>query len=128
MLRKFLLMTLGLALLVACAPAVTTLTEANDGQTVQLKKDGSLSITLVSNPTTGYQWTVDQIDGSQLKQLGDPEYVTDCPNGLPGCGGHQTFHFTATAAGQSQLRLIYHRTFETNLPPLHTFSVTINVQ
>lgn len=129
MLRKFLSLTLALAVLAACAPAVTTLTEANSGQTIQLQKDGSLSITLISNPTTGFQWTVDQIDASLLKQQGDPEYVSDCPpSGITGCGGHQTFHFTAMAAGQSQLRLIYHRTFEANVPPEQTFGVTINIQ
>lgn len=128
MLRKITLMTIVLAILTACTPATTVLTEANNGQTIQLKKEGSLSITLVSNPTTGFQWTIDQIDPAQLKQLGEPDYATDCPNGLPGCGGRQTFRFTAIAAGQSQLRLIYHRTFEPNTPPAQTFSVTIDIQ
>jgi inhibitor of cysteine peptidase len=128
MLRKFVLITLALAMLAACTPAGITLTEANNGQTIQLKKDGSLSITLSSNPTTGFQWTIDQIDPAQLKQLGDPDYVSDCTGGMVGCGGRQTFRFTATSLGQSQLRLIYHRTFEANVPPAQTFNVTINIQ
>lgn len=131
MLRKFNSIILTLALLAACAPAApsaTVLTEANNGQTIQLKTGSSLSIALISNPTTGFQWTIDQIDPTQLKPLGDPDYTTDCPSGLVGCGGTQTFHFSATGAGQSQLRLIYHRTFETNMAPAQTFSVMINIQ
>ncbi len=106
----------------------TAMTEANDGQTLRLKKDGVLIVTLVSNPTTGFQWTVDQIEAAYLKQQGEPDYVSDCPDGRPGCGGHQTFRFTAGGAGQTKLRLIYHRPFEKDKPPAQTFGVTINIQ
>ena len=107
---------------------MTTITEANNGQTITLAKGATLAVTLASNPTTGFQWTVDPIEPSKLKQTGEPSYVSDCPDGRPGCGGHQTFTFTATAAGRATLRLIYHRSFEPGKPPADAFEVTVKVQ
>ncbi len=120
--------TIRLLAVTACGGAAMTITEAENGQTITVAKGGTLTVTLASNPTTGFQWTVDQPDPSKLKQVGEPAYTSDCPDGRSGCGGHQTFAFTATGSGQTVLRLIYHRTFEQGKPPAQSFEVIVNIQ
>ncbi len=129
--RKFFItiaMAIGaLALLAACKPA--GLTEVDNGRTIEVSKGASLAITLPSNPSTGYAWTVAAVDSSILQQQGDKVYVqgnTD-PN-IVGAGGTESFTFKGLATGQSTLQLVYSRVWETEVAPLQTFEITIVVK
>ncbi|MBM4429116.1 MAG: protease inhibitor I42 family protein, partial [Chloroflexi bacterium] len=42
--------------------------------------------------------------------------------------GKMTLRFTGVAAGQTALKLIYHRSFEKDVPPVKTFEVTVVVK
>jgi inhibitor of cysteine peptidase len=116
-----------LTLLAACKPA--GLTEVDNGRTIEISKGASLSITLQSNPSTGYAWTVATIDSTILQQQGDKVYQqgnTD-PN-VVGAGGTETFTFKGLTAAQTTLQLIYSRVWETDVAPLQTFEITIIVK
>ena len=43
-------------------------------------------------------------------------------------GRTQTVRFEAVEAGQMDLRLVYHRPWETGVEPLETFTVQVTVQ
>lgn len=49
-------------------------TEANEGATVTLKQGQALAVVLESNPSTGYQWDVAQVEPPVLRPLGDPVF------------------------------------------------------
>jgi len=86
-----------------------------------------LIVSLPSNPTTGFQWEVVEIDGAVL-QLGEAaDYEASQPE-LAGSGGVETFYFEAKSDGQITLKLIYHRSWEEGVDPVDEFSVSVVVQ
>ena len=119
-----------LTFLAACKPvAQFELTETDSGRTIEINKDATVTIKLSSNPSTGYAWTVAAVDGTILQQQGDKIYDqgNTAPN-VVGAGGTETFTFKGLAAGQSALQLVYSRSWETGVPPIQTFEITIDVK
>jgi inhibitor of cysteine peptidase len=102
-------------------------TEKEDGQEVRLAKGGSLVVSLASNHTTGYAWTVKEGATPVLSAQFDQRY--DAPNtGLIGSGGTEVFSFKAAAAGKQTLKLTYERSFEPLAPPARTFTLNVRVE
>lgn len=87
--------------------SVTSVTEAQNGGSVELKTGGILEVTLSSNPTTGYTWQVVDLKGDVLAQQGEAEYKADSALPLPGSGGVETFRFKALQPGEAKLKLVY---------------------
>ena len=87
-----------------------------------------MTVTLASNPTTGYGWQVVEINNTVLVQDGDPEYKQEPGmDGLVGAGGSETFRFKGAGAGRTTLTLGYMRPWESG-PPIETFAVQVLVQ
>ena len=113
-------------LLVACGAKEASLGADDAGRQIELAVGEKMLVTLDSNPTTGYQWEVAEIDEAVLKQQGT-EYDADSSQ-LVGSGGEETFTFEAVGAGETTLTLIYHRPWEEGVEPAETFSVTVVVK
>lgn len=128
LLKRFFLTGL-LIILAACTSTggdPLTLTEENNGQSVQIKNGQRLNIALEGNPTTGYNWEVDSINPAILKQVGEPEF--NAASGALGASGVITLQFQAISQGDTTLRLIYHRPWEQGMDPEKTFEATIVVK
>jgi inhibitor of cysteine peptidase len=122
-----LLMAIALTSISGCAAQAALALEADDnGNEITLNKGQTLTIKLEANPTTGYTWEVVETEGAILRQVGDPEFEAD--SDLLGAPGTQTLSFEAAEAGQMELRLVYHRPWETDVEPLETFSVQVIVK
>jgi len=104
--------------------ATTRLTLTDDGAAVVLDEGGTLILDLEANPTTGFTWEIDTADESVLRLAGEPAYQSD--SDLPGSPGTITFTFEAVGAGETELRLVYHRPWE-DVSPIQTFSLSITV-
>jgi inhibitor of cysteine peptidase len=116
-----------LALFSGCGTNGASLTDEDNGKRVTLKPGDVLTLTLESNPTTGYSWQVVKIDNAILVQDGDPEYKQSSGSaGLVGAGGTETFHFKAVGTGAAALELGYMRPWE-SVPPIETFSLTVQI-
>ncbi|HTP02268.1 MAG TPA: protease inhibitor I42 family protein [Anaerolineales bacterium] len=102
-----------------------TLTSKDYGSTVHIKQGGTLTVILEGNPTTGYTWEPAPNSSEQLAQQGEPEFKPD--SSAVGSGGKMTLQFKAGEPGTYPLKLIYHRTFEPNVPPAQTFEATVIV-
>ncbi len=102
------------------------LTEKDTCRMVEITAGDVLEISLKGNPTTGYAWEVDTLDHAVLKQVGKIEFKAD--RKARGAGGKFTLRFEATSPGKTLLRLIYHRSFEKNMPPVKTYEVTVLVK
>ncbi len=132
-LRLFLLLVgLGAVMLVltTCAPGdVVKIGVDSNGGSVELKSGQALAVTLESNPSTGYAWVVDEVDPALLRQEGDAEYQPDKTAGenIVGAGGTETFRFSAIAAGETTLKLVYRRSWETGIEPAQIFSVQVKI-
>lgn len=112
--------------LTACSSNKVEIGAEANGETVELTAGQKLVLSLESNPTTGFDWEVSEIDEDVIKQSGESEYKSE--SDLIGAGGVRTFTFEAVTAGTSALKLIYHRSWEKDIPPEQVFTVTINVK
>lgn len=104
---------------------------ANAADTMTLNVNASqsqFSVTLPSNPTTGYQWTVKKYDNSFLKLIAS-EYLAPQTK-LIGAGGQMQFKFELESGkphpASTQIQFKYERPWEPNKGTLKT--VTVNFQ
>lgn len=115
------------ALFSGCGANGTSLTEADNGKTINLQPGETLTLTLESNPTTGYSWQVMELDNAVLTQEGDPKYKQSSgAEGLVGAGGTETFRFKTIGSGETSLSLGYMRPWE-SVPPVETFTIQVDV-
>ena len=74
------------------------------------KKPQVMELSLDSNPTTGYSWTV-----SQSPELFDvsEEYVENAhEKGMTGVGGQQVFRLSPKSSGTAEVTFVYARPWE----------------
>ena len=81
-------------------------TEAQRGRTVRLRSGDRLRVTLPSNGTTGFAWTVAGMP-EHLRQVTDLVEAAAVPPGLVGAEGRQILIFEAKGPGTGVLRLRY---------------------
>jgi len=130
LMRTMVVMTffLILALFSGCGTNGISLTEADNGRQFTLQTGDTLTVSLASNPTTGYGWQVLEIQDAILIQKGEPEFKQATNSeGLVGAGGIETLRFEAVGSGKTSLKLGYMRPWE-SVPPTETFEITIDVK
>ena len=100
------------------------------GTTQQLKQGEVMSINLESNPSTGYAWYATISDSAVLVQMSEPQYIEPTGSATPivGAAGTQTFFFQAVETGTTTVSLDYKRSWETDVQPLQTITLTVEVQ
>ena len=103
-----------------------TLDKKANASTVELRKGDKLDVMLQGNPSTGYSWAIDSLDSTILEESAKPEFEPD--SDLAGAGGEFTFHFEALKSGETNLRLIYHRSWEKDKKPSDTFEIIVVVK
>jgi len=109
-------------------PEVLVEKDAN-GTTVTLDVDQVLAIKLESNPTTGYAWHVMDVDESILQAEGGPEMIEPTQaTPMLGAGGWQVIRYRAKASGETVMTLGYSRSFEPDVAPIETFTLTVKVR
>jgi inhibitor of cysteine peptidase len=125
---KLLVLAFGIPLALVASGQPAQFNADSNGKTVALKVGDRFDLTLDENATTGYSWEiVDGLDGV-LKQLGDPEFHTErSDKHKVGVGGSVTYHFEAVGEGASTLKLVYHRRWEKDKPPVKIFQLTVTV-
>lgn len=98
------------------------LTKADDGKTVKVTPGATVVLSLPHDASTGYGWMIRGGD------LGAPEqdFVSGDPT-LPGSSGKVTFTWsTAGATGTHTLELVLQRPWAERVPPIDTFTVTLD--
>jgi inhibitor of cysteine peptidase len=115
---------LALSLLISCGAKGKVLEKDDNGQQVHFVVGEKFSVALASNPTTGFQWDVVEMDETVLKQS-SAEYDADIPK-MIGSGGKETFTFEAVGPGETTLTLVYHQPWEKR-EPSQVFSVQVVV-
>jgi inhibitor of cysteine peptidase len=92
-------------------------------ETIQTKTGETFTISLNSNPSTGYDWQIDKIDNNYLEYI-KKDFVQNLP-AMPGQGGTSTLYFKALKAGQTELRLVYCRSWECQKTIAETRNYTV---
>ena len=125
---KLLVLALGLPLALSAADQSAQFNADSDGKTAVFKVGDRFDLTLPENATTGYGWEVVDGLGGVVRQLGEPKFRSNGPDTKRvGVGGTVTYHFKATGVGTTLLKLVYHRRWEKDKPPLKTFQLTVTV-
>lgn len=112
-----------------CKPGMksVTVTKADNGQTIEVAKGGTLVVVLEGNPgSTGYVWGLESGNDAVLKPQGD--YGFTGTSNVPGAGGKFEFKFTAASTGSVTLQFANRRPWEPSDSKAETFSVTVNVK
>ena len=116
-----------LAICPAGARAATkVVTDADKGGTVTIKMGDVLEVRLSSNPTTGYEWSVDPKSTPLLRQTGQSQ----SPAAQPGVGHPivQIFKFEPTGKGMGILLLHYVRSWEKPDPNEQQYDLNVTIQ
>lgn len=108
------------------AMGLPPLTEVNNGQTVKLGVGDRLTIQLQENPSTGYQWTLEDNTDSVLPLRSSEYYLA--PTGRVGSGGQHIFILQGAQVGTAQPRFKHWRSWEGDASILDRFTVTVQVE
>ncbi len=117
--------------LASCAtpPPMREIDASAEGARITLVSGQMLSVTVDTNPYSGYRWMVDRGAASVLQPVGEPLYTPQSLSApLVGAGGTMRFEFVAHAAGSDTLLLTYRRTWEKDAVAARSLRVEIVVQ
>ena len=116
----------------AAASAVAKEVRLNDGdngKTVKVAVGGTVTLTLESNPTTGFSWTgVDKVDKDILKLERNDYKQKASPAGMVGVGGRDTIVYRALKQGKAKIDLTYMQPWEPDSKFNTKYSVTVEVE
>jgi len=119
------------ALMAGCAGSSGDVVVTGDqsNSTITVETGDVIAIQLSANPSTGYGWTVENLDSAILEQVGEIEYKqekSDQP--IVGAPATAIMRLKAVGSGETAVKLIYHRSWETDVEPLETFSMNVVVK
>jgi inhibitor of cysteine peptidase len=107
------------------SPTVTV-TDQDNGGIVHVPVGELLVVSLASNATTGYSWSLVTDDSRVLPSVGKPTYESPHSQ-LAGAGGEEVFKFKAAEIGKTMLELHYQRPWEKNTPPATVYRLTVEI-
>jgi inhibitor of cysteine peptidase len=103
---------------------VLRLGQEDAGNQLEAEVGRTVAIALPANPSTGYTWTVAGGDPDVIAQAADAVFCQD--SDLVGAPGYMTLQFYVVGPGATTLELAYRRPWETDVPPLETYSVEVS--
>lgn len=117
---------LALALVLALAAGCTSAAGGDGPQPdrIQARPGEEFTITLESNPSTGYSWQLAAPLDERVVTLVGSEYQNR-ESGQVGAGGQETWTFRAVAEGEAKIELAYARPFEEDQPPEATATFVV---
>ena len=125
-------LALNLSLLTGCATSKDPLLSVDARQLARcplvLQQGQNLLVSLPSNPTSGYRWTIEHNASLVLRSLGAEAYQADEQDQLVGSGGQSIWRYRAEKTGQDRLRMSYQRPWETDQPALEQIDCLIEVR
>jgi len=125
--KKFLIL-ITVAMMATCllAGCVRVETYTDSGQTIDIGVNQEFVIALGANPTTGYDWEV-SLDEAML-ELVEKTYklAEEAEHEVVGAGGVDYFRFKALKAGETEITLVYKRTWEEEGIEQKIFTVNID--
>ena len=91
--------------------------------------DGILSVSLEANATTGYTWSYEISDTNVVECQGDKYVEDEHEDGMVGVGGMFKGVFAAaTTDGEAKITFNYARSWEKDVAPIRTCSVTVKTE
>jgi len=110
------------------APGAVSVDESSSGKQVEIAAGGTLTVTLESNATTGFQWELKSVGDPSVLQSQGGTYNAPEDTGVVGAGGEEVWTFKALKAGTSSLSMEYSQPWEGGTKAAQTFSLTVVVK
>ncbi len=105
------------------------LNNGDNGKTVKVAVDGTVVLTLESNPTTGFSWNgADKVDKDILKLERNDYKQNENPGRLVGVGGRTTIVYRALRKGKAKIDLTYMQPWNPDSEFNTKYSVTVEVE
>ncbi|UCE36942.1 MAG: protease inhibitor I42 family protein [Thermoplasmata archaeon] len=95
---------------------------SEDEESIEIACSEEFTITLDSNPTTGYVWKA-EFDGNYIELLG--KTFEQRSSGI-GSGGKENFQFKGVKDGETSIKMICKRTWEDE--PIKTKSFLVSIK
>ena len=109
------------------APSSLSVDESQSGQQVEIASGGTLTVTLESNKTTGFEWELKSVgDTSVLQSQGGTYNAPDSE--MVGAGGEEVWTFKAIKPGTSSISMEYSKPWEGGTKAEKTFDLTVVVK
>jgi inhibitor of cysteine peptidase len=125
-LQEAVIVVTALLVTTACSKLLNTISvnETSSGKQVEIAVNGTITVTLDSNATTGYSWQLSGIsDSSVLEKMNN---VYDAPtSGLMGAGGKEVWTFKALTAGKATLSMEYDQPWAGGRKNAQSFNLTV---
>lgn len=116
------------------APKHVILKEPFTHQEISVSEGGSVSITLASNPTTGFSWELISISDMSVVRLVSQRFEPPKPNvnrhtvPVVGAPGKETWTLRALKKGMSRVHLEYSQPWEGGIKAAKKYIFTIVVE
>ncbi len=96
---------------------------------IELRQDGSVEVTLFSNPSTGYSWSENAaIENAAIVQQVSHQHVQPVNTAVVGAGGAEIWVFRAVNSGETKISLRYGQPWPGGESGLWSFDLTVNVK
>lgn len=89
---------------------------------------GTLTLTLESNPTTGFQWELSSISDQNVLEKQSNTFEAPEESGMVGAPGKEVWVFKALKKGTSTISLEYSRPWEGGEEGVQTFTIHVTVK
>jgi inhibitor of cysteine peptidase len=97
-------------------------------RTLEMNKDDTLTLTLGSNPTTGFKWTEQTVISNEaIVEQTSHEFVESAANAL-GAAGKEVWTYGAMKAGTTEISTEYSRPWTVGEKAEWTFDLTVTVK
>lgn len=110
------------------APSEVSVDESATGKTVEIAVAGTLTVTLESNATTGFQWELASISDQAVLEKQSNTFEAPEDTGMVGAPGKEVWTFKALKEGSSTISMEYSQPWEGGTKAAETFSLTVVVK
>ena len=95
---------------------------------VEVAVDGSIELSLCSNPTTGFEWEAAKISNKRVLRETDHTFISPEDEGVVGAAGKDVWTFQALERGTSTVTIEYSRPWEGGEKGEWTFEMKVTVK
>ena len=116
-------------LMTACSklPNGVSVNESSSGKQVEVAVNGTITVTLDSNATTGYSWQLSGISDSSVLEKTNNVYEVPT-SGRIGAGGKEVWTFKALRAGKTTLTMEYDQPWTGGQKDAKNFDMTMDIK
>ena len=105
-------------------PDGVSLTEQDDGATIDVRVGQAVIVNLPENATTGYRWAIEHVDPRRVEvREAEPQY----PASAVGSGGRAQWLFLSRASGMTRITMKQWRPWEGDTSIVERFHVQLRI-